>query len=164
MWAALAFDLLFNNASFMLYAGQEAGEDAAEGDDGRTSIFDWCKPRSLQELFSYVHGGEMSAGPREVLSRYKELVTLSCRPAFRTGGSWDLCYCNLESDGFNPDRHFAFMRFDAGSAWLVFCNFSHATAMATIHIPDELRFAAGISQGEALVSAPPKGYALLKCK
>ena len=164
MWAALAFDLLFNNASFMLYAGQEAGEDAAEGDDGRTSIFDWCKPRSLQELYSYVHGGEISAGPKAVLARYKELITLSCRPTFRTGGSWDLCYCNQGSEGFNPDRHFAFMRFDDDSAWLVFCNFGSATAMATIHIPDELRFAAGISQGEALVSAPPKGYALIKCK
>ncbi|MBR5905290.1 MAG: hypothetical protein IKZ51_02385 [Bacteroidales bacterium] len=165
VWGALAFDLLFNDASFMLYAGQEVGEDAAEGHEGRTSIFEWCKPEGLGCLYDYVHSGtELLAVRKELLTRYRELLALSRRPVFLNGSNWDLCYCCGAASGFNPDKHFVFMRYDDESAWLVLCNFSAETAMVSVYIPEELRLAANIYQTESLVSAPPRGYALLKCK
>ena len=165
MWGALAFDLLFNNASFMLYAGQEVGEDAAEGHEGRTSIFNWCKPKGLTELYNHVHSGmELPAARKELLARYRELLTMSRRPVFLDGNNWDLCYCCATGSGFNPDKHFVFMRYDDEAAWLVFCNFSAEASVITVSIPEELRLAANINQTESLVSAPPRGYALLKCR
>lgn len=164
MWAALAFDLLFNDASFMLYAGQEAGENAEEGSDGRTSIFNWCKPRSLGLLYGSLHGLELASPAKELLANYKELLSLSRLPLFMSGGVWDLCYCNLDSAGFNPDRHFVFARFDRESVWLVFCNFSLERACASVMLPEDFRGLAGISQEECRVDAPPRGYALIKCR
>ena len=150
MWAALAFELLFNDASFMLYAGQEAGEDASEGFEGRTSIFNWCKPKSLQTLYGHVHGEELESPAKELLANYKELLTLSRRPLFACGGVWDLCYCNMTTRGFNPDKHFVFARFYQKTVWLVFCNFSRERACLSVSLPQE-----------CLVDAPPRGYALV---
>ena len=33
-------------------------------------------------------------------------------PAVASGKTFDLCYCNYDSPGFDPDRHFAFLRGD----------------------------------------------------
>ena len=165
VWGALAFDMLFNEASFMLYAGQEVGEDASEGHEGRTSIFSWCKPKGLNDLYLYVRAGEeLPAARRELLSRYRELLTLARRPVFLSGHNWDLCYCCGAASGFNPDRHFVFMRYDDDSAWLVFCNLSAERASVLIPLPGELISAAGLSLSEVPVEAPAHGYAMVRCR
>ena len=165
VWGALAFDLLFNGASFMLYAGQEVGEDAAEGHEGRTSIFNWSKPEGLSDLYNYVRtGAELPAGRKELLARYRELLTLSRRPVFTSGRCWDLCYCNGGTHGFNPDRHFAFVRYDDEAAWMVFCNFSSDRASALVRLPSELLADSGIEQDEFPVEVPAHGYALVRCR
>ncbi len=138
-YAALSFSLLFNDAWFMLYAGQEFGEDASESGDGRTSIFNWCHPRMLGDLYAYIHGEREPDGKESaILARYRELLELAKLPVFRAGKCWDLCYCNHGSYGFDPQRHFAFLRYDDSSAWLVVCNFSDASAELTVAFPDEL--------------------------
>lgn len=161
-WAAAAFSMLFNTASFMLYAGQEVGEDAAEGHEGRTSIFEWCRPQGLSQLWSYINSGKgLSRSRRHVLARYRELISLACRPAFRHGGVWDLCYCQDDSS-FNPDVHFAFARFISGKAYLVLCNFGPDDASVSLQLPDELTCAAGIKTNRATIKAAPFDYSLLE--
>lgn len=165
MWAALAFGLLFNDASFMLYSGQEAGEDASESEDGRTSIFNWCKPAALSDIWDSINGiAELPAARKDVLDQYRELLTLSRRMVFRSGNVWDLCYCNYTSPGFNGDEHFVFARYDADSCRLVFCNFSQRRASALVRIPEELKKAAVINSDEAAIEAPPCGYVLTELK
>lgn len=138
-WAALTFALLFNKASFMMYFGQELGEDASGCEDGRTSIFNWCKPRGVSHLYSLIESGAgASAKERHVLSRYRRLLSLARSPLFSEGQVWDLCYCNLESCGFNSDRHFAFLRHHGSQTALVFCNFGDSCADVCVSIPDEL--------------------------
>ena len=67
-------------------------------------------------------------------------------PVFRSGRSWDLCYCNLDSPGFDADRHFAFLRYDDSQAWLVFCNFSSSPLVGLrVCIPSELKAVCGCS-------------------
>lgn len=162
-WSALAFSMLYNDASFMLYAGQEAGENASEGHEGRTSIFNWCKPASLVSIDRYIHTGKgLSRMQKRILSRYRALLDLSARPSFASGGSWDLCYC--QGPAFNPDRHFAFVRYCGSDAWLVFCNFSAHNVTLTISIPEELRSASGIKTNEATLSAAPFDYVALRLK
>ena len=109
-------------------------------------------------------GEELPAARRELLSRYRELLTLARRPVFLSGLNWDLCYCCGAASGFNPDRHFVFMRYDDDSAWLVFCNLSAERASALIPLPGELISAAGLSLSEVPVEAPAHGYAMVRCR
>ncbi len=135
-YAALAYSALFNTASFMLYFGQEVGEDAAEGHEGRTSIFNWCNPVSVGHLNSYVATGKgISRRERSILSRYRAVLGLASRPVFRDGNTWDLCYC--QDGGFDADRHTAFLRYNGREAWMVFCNFSDVPVRTVVSIPPE---------------------------
>ena len=138
--APLACSLLFNTAPFLLYFGQEVGENGLEGAAGRTSIFNWSEPPELRDLWVSLHGGKRLA-PQEaaLLRRYRELLRFAKRPAFASGGTWDLTYCNESAPGYNPDRHFAFVRYTAREAWLVACNFSDAPASLQISLPPQLR-------------------------
>lgn len=135
-YAALAYSALFNTASFMLYFGQEAGEDASEGDQGRTSIFNWCDPSAVRALNSYIDTGKgLDRRRRSILAHYREIMKLASSPVFREGGTWDLCYC--QNDGFDADRHTAFLRYNVSGAWAVFCNFSEEEAVLDLFIPSE---------------------------
>lgn len=152
--APVAFSLLFNTASFMLYFGQELGDDASEGCSGRTSIFDLKVPASVARLTSDgCLGSQLLPAEAKLLSRYRFLLDLSRRPAFASGNVWDLCYCNTSAPGFSLDRHFAFVRYDSSETWLVFCNFSSADAYATLNIPSELRGVCGLNIVEVRAAA-----------
>lgn len=160
-WAAVAFSLLYNDASFLLFAGQEAGEDATEGHEGRTSIFNWCKPASLSAIYNYINTGKgLNRNQRRILSRYRCLLELSGRPSFATGNTWDLCYC--QGPSFNPDRYFAFVRYNSREAWLVFCNFSAEDLTLTLDLPPELRSASGLKTNEATLHAAPFDFAIVR--
>lgn len=137
--AAVAVSLLFNDASFMLYFGQEVGESAAESENSRTSIFNWSKPRGIMNLREYIHSHRgLDPTERKVLDRYRELLKYAKIPAFAEGSCWDLCYCNYNSPGFRADRHFAFLRFDSERTYLVVCNFSDEPSYVKIKFPNEL--------------------------
>ena len=157
-YAALAFSLLYNNASFMLYFGQEAGENASEGHEGRTSIFNWSKPAAITQLHDFVETGkELPETAKAVFIRYKGFLEAASLPVFRKGGTWDLCYCQPSDAGFDPDRHFAFLRFTDSEAYLVVCNFSDQPMSASISIPPEVPAGEGTFQ----VDVPQKDAVLL---
>ena len=127
-YAALAVSALLNDAPFMLYFGQEAGErgmqqEGFSGLDGRTSIFDWCTVPAL------------SSPDQGVLKRYREVLALAGKPAFAEGRTFDLCYCQDPARS-NPDRHFAWLRSDGKETYLVVSNFGD-TADITVRIPPE---------------------------
>jgi len=137
---SLAMSCLFSNAPFMLYFGQEVGEDAHESDNGRTSIFNWTKPEGISALLRFIKGKEadFSFGSRmALLERYRQILGLSTLPAFSRGCSYDLCYCNADTPGFDSDRHFVFLRATENQAFMVFCNFSDSPASCDINIPPE---------------------------
>ena len=127
-YAALAVSLLLNTAPFMLYFGQEAGErgmqqEGFSGLDGRTSIFDWCTVPALQHP------------DQTVLKRYRELLALAQTPPFASGKTFDLGYCQ-EGERFSAERHFAFLRSDGSTTYLVVCNFGEEGDI-TVRIPPE---------------------------
>ncbi len=143
-FAALYASLFFNQAPFMLYAGEEVGErgmdnEGFSGTDGRTTIFDWWAPSASTRLYKFIHGETEALAPRErkVLERYRTALTCATSDnAFCAGTVYDLCYCNYASDGFNPDRHFAFLRDFKEETRLVVCNFSSTDADVSIIIPE----------------------------
>ena len=143
-YAALYTALYRNNAPFMLYAGEEVGErgmdnEGFSGRDGRTSIFDWWAPSSLTRLYKYIHGEKKALTPEEetMLDTYRKALKFAAEDnAVSKGTFYDLCYCNYASDGFNPDRHFAFLRDFEDETLLIVCNFSKNDADMKISIPE----------------------------
>ena len=96
-WAELAFSVLFNEASFMLYYGQEWMDDAAETDNGRTSIYDFTSPSGVRRAAHFAKTGKAiklnDAADTDSLDcyrRYLELMQTAASPLMRQGSIWDL--------------------------------------------------------------------------
>lgn len=148
----MAVAALFNNASLLIYGGQEIGEDAREDEGGRSSIFDWT--RKTDPL------GKLDDAQKRILEEYRRLLDLSRTKPFCGGANWDLCYCNYDSPGFNADRHFAFLRFDWKHSSVVACNFTDERAVLKIRIPEE----AGIGASIQDIEVDPWNYSVKKIK
>ncbi|MBR6306567.1 MAG: alpha-amylase [Bacteroidales bacterium] len=152
-YAAMAVSLLLNTAPFMLYFGQEAGErgmqaEGFSGLDGRTSIFDWCNVPALKNP------------DKNVLCRYREMLSLALTPAFSEGKTFDLCYC--QDGAFNPDCHFAWLRSDGKECYLIAANFG-PEADITLRIPPEALQYLGIKAVRTVysITIPGKDYAVI---
>ena len=143
-WAELAFSVLFNEASFMLYYGQEWMDDAAETDNGRTSIYDFTSPSGVRRAAHFARTGKAiklnAAADTDSLDcyrRYLELMQTAASPLMRQGSNWDLCY--LQNDcKWNRDNMFAFARYDGHGAAVVICNFSDSDTELSVRLPEEL--------------------------
>lgn len=136
---ALAVSLLFNNSSFMLYAGQEFGERGMEaegfsGVDGRTSIFDYCSIPSIRRFLA----GHLTVSETVLYKEYCRLMRIATADAiFSKGRTFDLMYVNPASDHFDPTRQFAWMRGYAGSAMAIVANFADHPVDVDVVIPKE---------------------------
>ena len=164
-YAALCASLMLNTAPFMLYFGQETGVDASEGHEGRTSIFNFARPASLQRLCDYVHGGSLTNEETAVLERYRTALKLALDPSVSEGLTYDLCYCQSAADGFDPDRHFAFLRHSDGGTMLFCCNFSGSAASLRIRIPqhaaDYLGLGCNFSPDGISLTVSPLDYSVI---
>ena len=95
----------------MLYFGQEIGTTASEGHEGRTSIFNWCRPEELKMLDDYIHGNKrLSREKAAVLKEYREALAFATKDVISSGLVYDLCYCQKAENGFNFDKDFVFIR------------------------------------------------------
>lgn len=143
-WAELAFSVLFNEASFMLYYGQEWMDDAAETDNGRTSIYDFTSPSGVRRAAHFARTGKAiklndaaDTDSIDCYRRYLELMQTAASPLMRQGSNWDLCY--LQNDcKWNRDNMFAFARYDGHGAAVVICNFSDSDTELSVRLPEEL--------------------------
>ena len=52
------------------------------------------------------------------------------------GTTYDLCYCNMSSDGFDKNRHYAFLRDYEDHTLLIAANFSAHDAVMKLTIPE----------------------------
>ena len=161
-YAALGVSLLLNTAPFMLYFGHEVGERGMDnepfsGINGRTSIFDWWTVESLQALRVHIENPRKGLNNKQkaILKRYREALALAKRPAFAEGRTFDLGYC--QGTGFNPDRHFAFLRSDGTETWLVAANFGPDSDI-TVRIPAE----AGIPPQTLTIRVPERDYIAIR--
>lgn len=153
-YAPLYVSLMMNTSSFMVYFGEEVGErgmkeEGFSGKDGRTTIFDWWSIDSVRRLRKAIASGAyrdlsedslVRAGllPEEasVFCRFASALRLAAsEPAISKGTMYDLCYCNYASDGFDKNRHYAFLRDYNESTLLVVANFSSADASMKLYIP-----------------------------
>ena len=140
--AAFAVDALFSTSPLMVYFGQEAGERGMDnepfsGVNGRTSIFDWCHPKAIKDLYRYIHGEDsLTRDEKSILGRYREILSLATREkAFSEGVTYDLCYC--QGSGFDADHLFAWLRHSSHTTYLVVANFAKQISTVEVTVPAE---------------------------
>lgn len=180
-FAPLYVSLYLNTAPFMIYFGEEVGErgmdeEGFSGLDGRTTIFDWWSVASVRRLRKLIASGAyrsssvtalieggLTEEEAEIFLKFSQTVRLAAEDAAITKGTtYDLCYCNMSSDGFNRDRHFAFLRDYEEHTLLIAANFSNWEAKMKLTIPKHAFEWMGIPESEALhpgktieVTVPP---------
>ena len=139
---SLVVSAMISTGPFMIYAGQELGEPAADaegysGHDGRTTIFDYWSIPTLRRWLN--HGrcdGQLSDKEQWLRSMYRRILTLcNTERAIREGKFFDLMYVNYENPRLNPHRHFAFLRADGDELLVITVNFSDEEANVEINIP-----------------------------
>ena len=155
---AAAVSVIMDKSPFMLYAGQEVGEPAVEaegfsGQDGRTTIFDYWGVRSLQALCARSVEKALTPEQRSLYEDYHRLLLL-CRDhkAITQGDFYDLQYANYDhSNGYDCDRHYAFLRKGGGETLLVVANFNPSRVRVGVRIPahafEHLKLRSGMYSG-----------------
>lgn len=146
-FAPLVASMLFNKAPFLIYFGQETGVDASESNNCRTTIFDFANIESLQRLNTFVHTSEgLLPEEKSFYEKFKRFAQIAASPIKTDGLVFDLCYCNEGSAGFDPNRHFVFLRHKDDDTMMFFCNFSGNPAEAKVLIPQHAYDILGLSE------------------
>lgn len=154
-FAPLYVALFMNTAPFMIYFGEEVGErgmdeEGFSGCDGRTTIFDWWSMPSVRRLRKVIDSAVyktldpikltdagLNKDESEVFCRFAEATRFAASDeAVRQGTTYDLCYCNYNSEGFDRNRHYIFLRDYQDHTILVASNFSDKEARMKIVIPE----------------------------
>lgn len=136
---ALVVSVLMYKNPFMIYAGQEFGErgmdkEGFSGLDGRTTIFDYWTVLSLYN--GYVSRRCLSSDERNLEKTYSKVLNIAItEKAVSNGLFFDLMYANNCRHGFNPDKHYAFLRKCDHEVLLVVANFSDIDTECEVLIP-----------------------------
>ena len=161
---ALAVSCLMGSNPFMVYAGQEIGEPGMDaegfsGSDGRTTIFDYWNPQSLQKLTADNIEAKLNADETSLYNYYKKIISLARnQPALNVGVFYDLQYANYARDyGYDCDRQYAFIRkAENGQTLLICANFAPNAVHAGVKIPahafDFLKLRSGLISASDLIS------------
>ena len=129
---AVSLSALMNTGPFMVYNGQESGEDPVgevgySGDDGRTSIFDYCHMPKHQ---NWMNGGKFDGGgfdetQKKLFEYYRKLLHFrNEHSAIKEGKFYDLMWCNPWYMNFDPQFVYAFLRYSETERLLIVVNFN----------------------------------------
>lgn len=152
-YAALSYASLFNNASFMLYFGEEIGENASDTVDGRTSIFNKVKIESVSRLLRYIKNGKgLTVKELGTLEKHREILRTATR--VHDWNNYDLLYCN---DGLT----FPFLRYSESECLLVACNFADHPVSTVISIPEDAKKKCRLESGSISVCVNAHDCAVL---
>ena len=129
---AVAMAALMNRGPFMIYNGQESGEDAKgapgfSGDDGRTSIFDYTVMPKHQNWMAdgRFDGSDFTDEQKRLFGFYSELLNFRLNSsAINKGAFYDLMWVNPWYSNFDPQYVYAFLRYHDEDRLLVVVNFN----------------------------------------
>lgn len=157
---SLVTSAMISNGAFLLYYGQELGEQARDnegfaGDNNRTTIFDYWSMSTVRRWYNKGKCNDqlLSAHEKWLRNVYKKVLTLcNTRKALYEGGFFDLMYVNLRTPGFNPHTNFAFLRYKDDDVLLIIVNFSREAAHVSLVIPDLAFEMTGMERGEVVTT------------
>ncbi len=130
----VAIAALMNRGPFMIYNGQEYGENAEDSDNGRTSIFDYVHMQSMHRRYD-VHIVS------EIYEFYRKLLNFREKSAaIQKGAFYDLMWANPWYNDFDPQYVYAFMRYYGDDKLLIVINFNLTEKKnVTVTIPEDAR-------------------------
>lgn len=134
-----------NTGPVMIYFGQEVGEPAngAEGfsgNNGRTSIFDYCGVPEHQKWLNEgkLDGGKLSDDQKKLRDFYSRLLNLvRDNEALRAGAFWELMLANEHQQGFDQ-RLYLFLRYTDKQRILVITNFNRVERKLQVKLSEDL--------------------------
>nr|WP_232365191.1 alpha-amylase family glycosyl hydrolase [Salinimonas marina] len=137
---ALAVSALKSDAPYMLYFGQEVGEDGSEdmgfGDPSRTSIFDYAGVPAHQRWMNdgKFDGGQLTDDEQALRRFYTNVLNLAAyHPAMQ--GKMHSLLANQAVKSGEGDQVYSFVRSDPHQALLVLSNFSDSEQQVNLNIP-----------------------------
>jgi glycosidase len=140
---AMVVSALIDQGPVMIYFGQEVGEPGSgtegfQGDDGRTTIFDYW---GVPEHQKWMNGGKFDGGllsmeQKQLRQFYADLLSLAGKnPAITSGSYIDLTDANISQGNFNDKVH-AFVRYAENERLIVVTSFNNADQKARIQLPE----------------------------
>jgi glycosidase len=134
-----------NTGPVMIYSGQEVGEPALgnqgfSGDDGRTSIFDYC---GLPEHQKWLNNGafdeaNLSESQNNLRGFYQKLlISVKDNKALSNGLFYELMMANEHQPGFDQ-LLYIYLRYTDEQRVLVIANFNHSGRQLVVKLPDDL--------------------------
>jgi len=142
---ALIISATLTNAPFMIYAGQELGEQGMDeegfsGLDGRTTIFDYWGVKSIQSWTNKgkFDGKNLTVEQKALRVFYQKLLNICLeQKAISRGVMYDLQYANYQNLFFNPNKQYPFIRKFENETLLVIVNFDDIAVDIEVRIPSE---------------------------
>ncbi|WP_394339643.1 alpha-amylase family glycosyl hydrolase [Mucilaginibacter gracilis] len=143
---AMIITATLSTGPVMIYSGQEVGEPANgsegfSGNDGRTSIFDYCGVPEHQKWVNNgaFDGGQLSDSQKHLREFYSNLLNVSANnEAISIGDFYELMLLNLhEGYGFDQ-KTYAYLRYTDKQRILVVTNFDRNAHDFNVKLPTEL--------------------------
>ena len=152
----VALSALMNRGPFMIYNGQEYGENAEGSDNGKTSIFDYnyMKIKNCK--------GEKCFAP--TFDFYKKMMRFrESHPAILHGAFYDLMWANPWYNNFDPQYVYAFMRYHEDDKLLIVINFNlNEDRNVTVSIPYDARQLVGSCNEKYDIELKPGDIKIIK--
>ena len=141
---AMVVSATIDQGAVMIYFGQEvgepgAGEEGFQGDDGRTTIFDyWGVPEHQKWMNSGAFdGAQLSDEQKQLRRTYSELLTFAgSSDAVARGEYLDITEHNVSRGNFPEDVH-AFLRYSEKEKLLIINSFNEQNRQIKVQIPPE---------------------------
>ncbi|MBA4054339.1 MAG: alpha-amylase [Marivirga sp.] len=141
---AMVISATIDRGPVMIYSGQEVGESGAgdegfQGDDGRTTIYDyWGLPEHQKWMSNGKFSGDsLSLEQKQLRQFYSDLLTLAANnPAISQGDVIELTDYNIKAGNFNDKVH-AFLRYAGEERLLIVTSFNAVDQVIKVQIPKE---------------------------
>ena len=156
---AMVVSATIDRGPVMIYFGQEVGEPGAgnegfQGDDGRTTIYDyWGVPEHQKWVSGGNFSGErLSMEQKQLRQTYADILTLAAKnPAITKGEYVDLTSFNQNAGNFDQKVH-AYLRYSGEERLLIVTTYNSADQMIKVQIPKESVAAMGLDPSERYIA------------
>lgn len=156
---AMVMSATIDKGAVMIYSGQEVGEaglgtEGFQGDDGRTTIFDYW---GVQEHQKWMNGGKFDGAllnpeQRQLRQFYIDVLNLAGKnPALTQGEYIDITEHNIGKGNFDQRVH-AYIRHHESERLLIVASFNDKDQQAKVQIPEHVWAAMGMDMNETYIA------------
>lgn len=156
---AMVVSALIDQGPVMIYFGQEVGEpglgtEGFQGDDGRTTIFDYW---GVPEHQKWMNGGKFDGGllsmeQKQLRQFYSDLLALAGKnPAIVSGNYIDITEFNISRSNIDEKVH-AFIRHEGEEKLLIVTSYNDKDQQVKIQLPEEAINAIGLDRSGSYIA------------